>query len=67
MGVVLLRMLNAAMQQYIYIAGELLITTPKGPCLGWVKVTVNSCKIVTKSANSLPISLERQVWSNKGV
>lgn len=61
MGVVLLRMLNAAMQQYIYIAGELLITTPKGPWLGWVKIAVNSCKIVTKSANSLPISLQRQV------
>ena len=49
------------------ISGELLIRDPKGPWLGWVKVAVNSCKIVTKSANSLPISLERQVWASKGV
>ena len=49
------------------ISGELLITDPKGPRLGWVKLTMNSCKIVTKSAKSLPINLEKQVWSSKGV
>ena len=26
---------------------------------------VNSCKINTKSANNLPISLERQVWASR--
>ena len=28
---------------------------------------VNSCKIITKAASSLPTALERQVWASKGV